>query len=337
MYIRRDTLNTLWLSYQLHTTFKHFREQEDVMIPSARNNYVPNAGSFRGVRVGGRTSPPPVLGLSSGGGFDYQSAFGPNPWAGATGLITSLLSQMRGGFAGPANTGTRRSGRRSFGEWGSSVARPNDRAVRDYMSHVLGGQRNQLDDYVRRAAGAGIKRSGLNVRGGPALDSSLHHMAMSNLARGYGDRFREGMNYNKYVKGTMYSQQSDRLKNLQNLMGLQHQYLSSQADWRNRLANLIHGDWRDDLQYNRQAPFRQQQLERARRQMELERRKWMQQEVDRNRSREKQSDLEGAWQRLKAKSSGLGAWTPGDLWELERTMVGLGIRSPMSKKVSMSF
>lgn len=307
------------------------------MIISTRNNRVPNAGAFRGLSAGGRTSPPPGLGLSNGGGFDYPAAFGPNPWAGTTGLIASLLSQMRGGFTGPAGTGTRRSGRRSFGEWGSSVARPDDRAVYDYMSHVLGGQRNQLDDYIRRAAGAGIKRSGLNVRGGPALDSSLHHMAMGNLARGYGDRFREAMNYNKYVKGATYSQQSDRLKNVQNLLGLQHQYLSSQADWRNRLANLIHGDWRDDLEYNRQTPFRQQQLERARRQMDLERRKSMQQEVDRNWAREKQSDLEGAWQRLKAKSSGPGARTPGDLWELERVMVGLGIRSPMSRRVSMSF
>ncbi len=85
--------------------------------------------------------------------FDYHRAFGTNPF---TRHINKLGSLVRSA-SGPA-------ARQS---WETHIARPGDREVRDYMSNVLGGQRNQLDDYVRRTAGAGVKRGGMNVTGGP--------------------------------------------------------------------------------------------------------------------------------------------------------------------------
>ncbi len=122
--------------------------------------------------------------------FDYRRAFGTNPFTRHINNLGSLVSSASGPAA--RNRGRRTSPGRATGE------------VRDYMSNVLGGQRNQLDDYVRRTAGAGVKRGGMNVAGGPAMDSALHKNAMKTLASGYSDRFREAMDYNKYVKNTGY-------------------------------------------------------------------------------------------------------------------------------------
>lgn len=80
-----------------------------------------------------------------------------NPFLGPTrqiGQLVARLSTLQKRPASDQSSGA--SG--GLSDWGTHVARPADPEVRDYMSNVLGGQRNTLDDYVRRAAGASIRR-----------------------------------------------------------------------------------------------------------------------------------------------------------------------------------
>lgn len=125
----------------------------------------------------------------------------------------------------------------------SVIARPNDPEVRDYMSHILGGQRALMDEYVQRASREGRSRGGMNVMGGPDFASSLHHDAMKSLASDYSDRFREAMDYNRTTKSTLYEQRRDRSKNLQNLFGIQLSYLSKRQDRQDTMGALQREDW----------------------------------------------------------------------------------------------
>ena len=91
------------------------------------------------------------------------------------------------------------------------VARPDDAEVKRYLDNDLGQQRTILDEYVKRAASAGIKRGGMNVAGSAPLDSSLRAGEISALAAGASQAFRDAMDYGKYVKSTRYKQFQDRL------------------------------------------------------------------------------------------------------------------------------
>ncbi len=247
--------------------------------------------------------------------FDYRKAFGDNPWLAPTKGLMQWTSGLGDSVFGSGPVGT--TGSTSGGSTGTYVANPADRAVQDYMSHVMGGQRNTLRDYVRQAAGAGIKRGGMNVVGGPALDSALHHSATQNLAKGYGDRFREAMNYNKYLKGTAYSQHNDSIRNLQNLLGLQHQYLSSQTGWRNRLGDQKRSDYLGDVGWNRGAPDR----EWAQRDRVYDY-KAKQRALDESLKRRQDiSQIEGL--------SSLGATSPRDFSKYLRALIGEGYGKPL--------
>jgi hypothetical protein len=182
--------------------------------------------------------------------FDYRRAFGTNPFSAHVGKLNSLVNRSSG-------LGSQRS-------WDTHIARPGDKEVRDYMGNVLGGQRNQLDDYVRRTASSGIKRGGMNVAGGPALESALHQNAMKTLASGYSDRFREAMDYNKYVKGTGYQMTRDSASDVQNLLNIQQRYVQGAADWQSRLGEAMRADWHGDVDWNRTEPVRNMQLEQSR-------------------------------------------------------------------------
>ncbi len=127
------------------------------------------------------------------------------------------------------------------------VARPDDKEVSDYMSNILGGQRKLMDEYVGRAANAGVRRGGTNAVGGPAVDSALHHDAMKSLASDYANRFSEGMNYDRYVKGTRYGQERDRVNDMQNLYGIQRGYLTARQNRQDRIAELMRQDWLTEL------------------------------------------------------------------------------------------
>lgn len=252
--------------------------------------------------------------------FDYENAFGSNPWAEATRNVSSLVSGLMGslgGFGGLLSSGG------SSGATSSFTASPDDPEVQNYMSHVLGGQRAQLDEYVRRGAGAGIKRGGMNVVGGPALDSSLHHTAMKSLAGDYADRFREAMNYNRGLKSELYSRYSDAMGTLQSLLGTQHRYLSSQADWSTRMGNLQHSDYLRELDWHRDTPFRELKLEGLKRDAEMEqwRNKW--QREDRVWEETRRANLNSAWQRQASRPLGPYSFSPFTVPE------EIGIRSQM--------
>ncbi|MFC1834688.1 hypothetical protein ACFL2Q_08135 [Thermodesulfobacteriota bacterium] len=276
------------------------------------------------------SSPGRSVGPPANNKFNYGQAFGSNPWTKATSQISSMVNRLsrslgRGGGFGAGGGSAR-----------GMIARPGDAAVKDYMSHVMGGQRNQLDEYVRRAAGAGISRSGLNVRGGPAMSSSLHHSAMKNLAAGYAGRFSEAMNYNKYLKATQQSLYQSQMSQLQSLLGTQHSYISSQADWRRNLANLKHSDWRDRLEYQRQAPFRQNQL--ARLKMDLKQDQWRnfneRREYKLNESRQQRIDRD--WGRTLEKAAwGNSSWSPADHLRAERALTAKGVWKPLQRVITM--
>ncbi len=263
-------------------------------------------------------------------GFDYSSVFGSNPWNKPAKQISNLVSRMFSAIQDsrkPAGSGTAAA---SFGSWSLKPASAEDPGVQDYMSHLLGGQRSQLQDYVRQAAGAGIRRSGLNVKGGADAASSLHLAAMKNLASGYSDRFREAMNYNKALKESQYNVYSDRIRNLQNLLGLQQSYLTGQADWRNRLGTLKHSDWRSDREFQRQAPFRQLQLDSLQRQAKMDRfrnfAERQQREMDYQRAVNTERKY-GLYQSMSDTHSMIPR-TPGEITDFQRALIELGLKTP---------
>ncbi len=96
------------------------------------------------------------------------------------------------------------------------------------------------------------------------MDSALHQNAMKTLASGYSDRFREAMDYNKYVKGTAYQMSRDSAGDLQNFLNIQQRYVQGSADWQSRLGEAKRADWRGDVDWNRTEPMRQMQLEQSR-------------------------------------------------------------------------
>jgi hypothetical protein len=222
--------------------------------------------------------------------------------------------------------------------------------VGDYMANVLGGQRKTLDDYVRRGAAAGIKRGGMNVAGGPAFDSTLHQNAMKTLASGYSDRFQDAMNYNKYVKGARYGMERGNAQDLQNLLGAQHRFLQSEADWQSRLGEAMRADWRGDVDWDRSEPLRKSQLDfmraqnqltldELRRQSEMER--WRN-SVERD-ERDRLIEDRNLWDQLRAKAARAsrvgafaGGWTLQDDALFDYLGVRLGYLQPWRRSFSRS-
>lgn len=272
--------------------------------------------------------------------FNYRDAYGDNPFTATTSTIGSLIDRMSS--SGPQGSSGASSGA-SYGSWGINVARADDPEVASYMENVLGGQRKTLDEYVRQAAGAGIKRGGMNVVGGPALDSALHHQAMSTLAAGYADRFTDAMNYNKYLKGAQYDQYNDNLRNLQSMLGLQHQYLSSQSDWQNRLGDTMHGDWKGDVDWDRQEPERDLQLEQTKRAMAMQKNRDTWAVEDRQRALDDKMDRNTRWTQYLNKAAQVelagktgAGWTFADEAQAERLGVEMGYLKPWDRSYSIS-
>jgi hypothetical protein len=63
---------------------------------------------------------------------------------------------------------------------------------RTVMNDMLSGQRNQLDDYVKRAGMTGIQRGGFQQQ---TAAPSAQYDAIKNLAGGYGDRYNQALAY----------------------------------------------------------------------------------------------------------------------------------------------
>jgi|GEM_PF-865995 len=293
------------------------------------------------------------------GRFDYDRYYGDNPFTDATGKVGGLVDRMTRDFNSSRSPTSR-------------VARVGDREIEDYMSNVLSGQRNTLDDYVRQAAGAGIKRGGMTTVGGPSLDSSLHHRALDTLARGYSDRFKEALDYDKYAKDTEYSQYSDNLRNMGNMMGVQQRFLQSKGDWQNRFGDTVHSDWRGDVDWNRESgasgtdsdgsgpttavsfgrkgraaedyeeALRKLQLEKTRSDMDMDSWRNLMERRGLTKDLRSKEDTEQMWQKLikkarMAEMSGRSAadWsTEEELW-LDRLGVSLGYLQPWNRSYSV--
>jgi hypothetical protein len=224
--------------------------------------------------------------------------------------------------------------------WGTHVARTGDPEVRDYMSNVLGGQRNTLDDYVRRTAGASIRRGGKGTAGSVPPDSALSQQAIESLAKGYGDRFRDAMNYNKYVKGTESSEFSDNMRNLQNLLSLQQRYLSSAADWQQKMGMPARVSASPDQGQDR--ALKDLALERLRRQMETEQWQNTAAKEDRQRALDDKMATETKWTQLMHKAGlasklgGAGLWTAEDSALADLLGVKMGTQSPWQRRLQVS-
>jgi hypothetical protein len=270
---------------------------------------------------------------------DFTRKYGRNPYVPARRKVSGLIDRMLGD---PEVTKSPR----------SSVARVRDPEVGDYMSDLLAGQGSSLDDYVRRAAGAGIRRAGMNVAGGPALDSALHQDALSNLARGYSDRFRQAMDYDKYVKATEAAQHSDKLRNLANMFGVQDKYLRGQADWQSRFGDYpvtpaagatgaaTPGSAKDSAAYDDE--LKKMLLERTQGQVGMEKWRNDMEKQEYATAQEKQRGTEGMWRKLLQKarladSAGRTAagWSnEEDAW-MERLGVELGYLKPWTRQLML--
>lgn len=90
-----------------------------------------------------------------------------------------------------------------YSKWASGVAGPNDPIVGQYEENIAGRQRNDIDDLVKRTAGAGVaaSRGGFGVAGGPAADSLLRQGGMDTIARGASDRYDQALGYTNKLYG----------------------------------------------------------------------------------------------------------------------------------------
>lgn len=155
---------------------------------------------------------------------DFDSLLGSNPFSAKKTEIETLINQLRERL-----TQTRP----------KAYAGIDDGAVQDYMSYSVGAQRKLLDDYVKAAAGAGVKRGGFGVMGGPRLDSTLMYAALQNLAKDYPTRLKQALKYGSDIGDSRRKQREADMLSLQKLLSVQKGYLSEEADWREKLAHSI--------------------------------------------------------------------------------------------------
>lgn len=242
--------------------------------------------------------------------LDYESIFGTNPFSEKKNEIDRLIGELKEKIS-----------RNTPGEF-LGMDDPN---VQNYMNSSLGSQRKLLGEYVKAAAGAGIKRGGYGVMGAPRLDSSLAYSALQSLARDHSKRLDEAMSYGIEMNDSERSRFQADMLNLQKLLNLQKDYLSEESDWKEKLARAIREDWEKQVQWTRedeaakvgsqerQAKYRAEQI-RA----ETELRK-LQQEIN-----SKLQD-EAAWKRLISKASLINSvgqfgagWTTADDYMLKK-------------------
>ncbi len=275
---------------------------------------------------------------TSSTGVNYSDLYGSNPYTDVSQKIRDLINRMtaqagqRGSSGPPAGTAT------SSGSWETSVARPGDTEVRDYMSNVLAGQKNALDEYVRRSAGARVGAAARGTVGGVPVESELYDKAMKTLAGGYSDRFREAMDYNKYAKASRYREQSDSFRTLQDLLGVQHKYLTSQSDWQSRLADKMLADKYAQQQASETQAERQLALERMRQLMEMERWRDYMEKRDRSQTKNARENVEFKFAQLAQKlgMNQIGAGLPpGEQLWAERLGVELGYLKPWQRSMSV--
>jgi hypothetical protein len=206
--------------------------------------------------------------------FDYDKAF--NKYRNALGEspYAPLLKKYSGWAQNPLAPWKGIGQGTSGAFWDTYVAHPDDPEVKDYMAHVLSGQRRSLMDYVRQASKVGIPSRGYGVAGAAPLNAALYKQAMDRLAAGYESRFKEAMDYNKYVQGQLYEQQRDYARDYSNtalqLLGYLNNLAGGQASWQQSLGNAMRQDYQRDIDFWRELPIREAQWEHQMKQMALQ-------------------------------------------------------------------
>lgn len=254
-------------------------------------------------------------------GFDF-SQYGENPYTNWNTQMGNWLGEVGNPFKLMAPTQDAQ-GQWSFG--GMHVARPGDPEVQDYMGHIMGGQRQSLQDAVSRMAGAGINRNarGMGLAGTPSAESAMTGQAMQTLAGGYSDRFKQAMDYNKYAKDYETNLMNQYQKNLMQGLGLQLQGLGKGGDWQTGLADRMREAYNADIGFDRGA------TQRAQQQM-----KWNQQQDAYVRSLEDPVDrMARQAQRFTGLAANM-AWPATNMFN-ELGVTGLGIASPWSRSASV--
>ncbi len=219
---------------------------------------------------------------------DYNSLFGSNPFSAGKSEIETLITRLRDKLAQSSPL--------------SSTGLDDDSIVRDYMDHSLGAQRKLLDDYVKAAAGAGIKRGGFGIMGGPRTDSALAYSAIQNLAKDYSTRLKQALEHAGQVRDSQRKQYQDDMLNLQKLLNVKKGYLSEEADWKEKLAEAIRSDWEKQVEWRRQDEAAKSQAEADRAKYGTER---MKAEAELNRLRQEMSQKlkdQADWNRLMKKA-----------------------------------
>lgn len=242
--------------------------------------------------------------------IDYERLLGENPFTAKKTEIESLINELR---------------KKIDQNQPKTSTGIDDPDVRNYMDVALGEQRKLLDDYVKSAAGASIKRGGFGVMGAPRLDSSLMYAAIQNLAKDYSSRMKQALEYGANLNNTRNKQYQDDMLNLQKLLNTQKGYLSEEADWKEKLAQAIKDDWEKQIKWmlesqsaKNQAQANQDKYSAEQIKAETELRK-LQQQIN------QKLQEEAAWNRLLKKANlidsagrfGAG-WTTADDYTLTR-------------------
>ena len=95
------------------------------------------------------------------------------------------------------------------------------------MNDMLSGQRNMINDYVRRAGMTGVQRGGFT----PATyaPSQNQYAAVQQLAQGYGDRYNQSLDYVQKLAQFQQQQYQAQQQQLANLWQAQQQGLGLQG------------------------------------------------------------------------------------------------------------
>jgi len=93
---------------------------------------------------------------------------------------------------------------------------------RAVMGDMLSGQRNQMDEYVKRAGATGVQRGGFTNPNQP----QLQYEAIKNLAGGYGDRYNSALAYTQGLADYDQRNYQTQAQTYSNLVNAANQYQS---------------------------------------------------------------------------------------------------------------
>jgi len=98
---------------------------------------------------------------------------------------------------------------------------PYQQKFQTVMGDLGAGQRNAIDEYVKRAGLAGVQRGGYAPASNVNPQASLQQDAIKNLASGYGQNYGNALNYMQQLAAAQQAQYGQAQGQLANLWGLQ--------------------------------------------------------------------------------------------------------------------